>query len=283
MKQIQFPNGKTVPALGQGTWHMGRDSTARKEEADALRHGMDLGMTLIDTAEMYHDAELVVAEALKGRRHEAWVVSKVLPANASFTATVAACETSLKRLDIECIDLYLLHWPGSYPLRETLGAFQALVEQGKIGGYGVSNFDIAEMQDAWTTTGGDKIATNQLFYNLQHRAIEWDLLPWCRQKRLPVMAYSPLNQGRLDSAVLDQIAERHNATRFQVALAWVLHQHQVIAIPKSSKISHLDQNHAALDIRLSEQDLQQIDQAFAPPSGPVAIEMTGSAVFGSII
>ncbi len=253
---------------------MGHDASLRKQEAAALRYGMDLGMVLIDTAEMYHDAELVVAEALLGRREEAFVVSKVLPGNASCKGTIAACERSLGRLGIECMDLYLLHWSGSFPIEETLEAFQILVAQGKIASYGVSNLNANQMKNAWSVSGGTEIATNQLYYNLMHRGIEWDLLPWCRGKNIPIMAYSPLNQGRLDAEILDQIAKRHNASRYQVALAWLLHQDDVIVIPKSAKKSHIEQNYAALDIKLSSEDLALINQFCPPPGHAVPLDMT---------
>ncbi|MEJ2178216.1 MAG: aldo/keto reductase [Gammaproteobacteria bacterium] len=273
MKSIHFPDNREVHVLGQGTWFMGLDPRARTREADALRYGLDLGMTLIDTAEMYNDAELVVADALKGRRNEAFVVSKVLPSNASKSGTVLACEKSLSRLKIECLDLYLLHWTGSYPVEETLEAFERLVADGKIAGYGVSNLDTDQLQRAWNCPGGAHIATNQVLYNLRHRGIEWDLLPWCREHRIPIMAYSPLNQGRLDSDVLNQIAADHNVSRFQVALAWLLEQDSVIVIPKAVNKAHIDENHAALDILLSYEEIQQINAAFPAPECAVALEM----------
>lgn len=268
MKTVRFPSGETVPALGQGTWYMGQDGASRPVEADALRHGMDLGMTLIDTAEMYDDAELVVAEALEGRREEAFVVSKVLPSNASLKGTVRACERSLDRLRIDCIDLYLLHWEGQHPIEDTLEAFQRLVDQGKIRHYGVSNLDTDALSRAWKAPGGDAIVTNQVLYNLLERGIEWELLPWCRQRELPVMAYSPLNQGRLYPEVLAQIGQRHGISRHQVALAWVLQQDNVIAIPKSADREHVAQNRAAADVVLTSEELKQLDREFPPPGGP---------------
>ncbi len=244
---------------------MGIDRSAYKQEADALRYGMDLGMTLIDTAEMYNDAELVVADAIQGRRHEVTIVNKVLPGNASREGTIQACERSLKRLKIENIDVYLLHWAGHHPLEQTLEAFERLVEQGKIASYGVSNFNHNEIQQAWNLTGGSSIATNQVLYNLQQRGIEWDLLPWCRDHGMPVMAYCPLNQGQLPPDVLEQVALRHNATRFQIALAWLLQHPDIIVIPKASDKTHTDQNFAALGIRLTNEELKQIDRTFSPP------------------
>jgi diketogulonate reductase-like aldo/keto reductase len=273
MKQVRLPDNTVVSALGQGTWHMGRNTSSFEQESNALRYGMDLGMNLIDTAEMYHDAELVVARALSGRREEAFVVSKVLPSNASYQGTIDACERSLGRLGIECIDLYLLHWAGTHPIDETLDAFQRLVSQGKIARYGVSNLDIHEMQAAWSVPGGDRIATNQLYYNLMHRGIEWDLLPWCRKKRVPIMAYSPLNQGRLDLATLEQVAARHHANSYQIALSWLLMQDDVIVIPKSARTHHIDHNYAALDIKLSVEDLADIDRKCPPPDRATGLEV----------
>jgi diketogulonate reductase-like aldo/keto reductase len=273
MKQIKLPDNKFVSALGQGTWHMGRDASLYEQESNALRYGMDLSMNLIDTAEMYHDAELVVARALRGRREEAFVVSKVLPGNASYKGTIDACERSLGRLGVECIDLYLLHWAGAHPIEETLEAFQRLVSQGKIARYGVSNLDIHEMEVAWSMPGGDRIATNQLYYNVMHRGIEWDLLPWCREKGMPIMAYSPLNQGRLDSAALEQVAMRHHTSPHQIALAWLLMQDDVIVIPKSARKHHIDQNYAALDIKLTDEDLVKIDQKCPPPDHATGLDI----------
>lgn len=273
MKSIHLPGNSEVHVLGQGTWFMGVDASKRHQEADALRYGLDLGMTLIDTAEMYNDAELVVAEALKGRRNEAFVVSKVLPTNASKQGTIRACETSLSRLGIECIDLYLLHWSGPYPIEETLEAFERLVAQGKISRYGVSNLDINQIKEAWASPGGDQIATNQVLYNLNHRGIEWDLLPWCREHHLPIMAYSPLNQGQLATEALEQIGIRHNANGFQIALAWLLEQDGVIVIPKAADKAHIDQNHAALDIQLSYDELKQISEVFPGPDHAVPLQM----------
>lgn len=272
-RTIKFGQSHKIPALGLGTWHMGMNSLKRSSEANAIRLGLDLGLTLVDTAEMYHDAEKVVAKALAGRRQDAYVVSKVLPSNASLSGTIAACERSLKRLKMECIDLYLLHWTGSYPLSETLEAFETLVAQGKILEYGVSNFDTLDMQDACALKGGGKIATNQVLYNLECRGIEWDLLPWCRDRNIPVMAYSPLNQGNMDFSGLDAIARRHNVNSYQIALAWVLHQSQVCVIPKSANPDHVRLNVEAANIRLDQQDMNEIDRAFPPPSSRSPLEI----------
>ena len=273
MKSIHFPDNREVHVLGQGTWFMGADSSKKRQEVDALRYGLDLGMTLIDTAEMYDDAELVVAEAIKGRRNEAFIVSKVLPSNASRSGTMRACETSLSRLNVECLDLYLLHWAGPFPIEETLEAFDRLLSDGKIAGYGVSNIDTDQLRKTWSAPGGDRIATNQVLYNLQHRGIEWDLLPWCREHRVPVMAYSPLNQGRLESEVLKRIAEAHNVNQYQIALAWLLEQEGLIVIPKSANRSHIDQNHAALDIQLNYEEIALINRAFPAPECAEPLEM----------
>jgi diketogulonate reductase-like aldo/keto reductase len=268
MRTLSLPSGRVVPILGQGTWEMGEKSSRRQDEVDALRQGLDLGMTLIDTAEMYAEggAEKVVAEAIAGRRAEVFVVSKVYPHNATRRGAVEACERSLKRLKTDYLDLYLLHWRGSVPLAETLEAFQRLKEEGKIRDYGVSNFDVADMEEAIDYPGGEAIATDQVLYNLARRGVEWDLLPWCRKYSIPVMAYSPIEQGRvLDNTVLKAIASRHKATPAQIALAWLLRQDGVIAIPKSSRPEHVRENHASLNVILTEDDLTDLDRAFPPP------------------
>lgn len=273
MKQITFHDGSTVPALGQGTWYMGLDNRQRTLEADSLRHGLDAGLKIIDTAEMYHDAELVVAEAIKGRRDNAFVVSKVLPSNASYDGTMAACERSLRRLGIDCLDLYLLHWSGSHPIEETLAGFQQLVSDGKIRRYGVSNLDCGELESALVAPFGEAIATNQVLYNLWHRGIEWDLLPACDKHNIPVMAYSPLNQGNLAADVLNQVGLRHNINSHQVALAWILQRDNIIAIPKAANSKHVEQNLVAAEIEFSDEDLNQLNITFPPPSSPVPLEM----------
>ena len=252
---------------------MGKNRLERNSEGDAIRLGLDLGMTLIDTAEMYDDAELVVGKALKGRRDDAYIVSKVLPGNASFRGTIKACEKSLKRMGVERMDLYLLHWPGNYPVQETLDAFVQLREQGKIAAFGVSNFDVSEMEEAWECPGGPAIATNQVLYNLERREVEGELLGWCRQRNVPLMAYSPFNQGRLDSAPLQAVAQRHNAGPYQIALAWLLHQDNVIVIPKSAREGHIRENHAAADISLTNLDLEKINRAFPAPAGASSLKM----------
>lgn len=271
-----LPSGEAVPALGQGTWHMGDLPARRAAEVAALRAGMDLGMTLIDTAEMYGDgaAERLVGQAVAGRRDQAFIVSKVLPHHATRGGTVAACEASLKRLATDRIDLYLLHWRGGVPLEDTLAGFADLQSAGKIRHWGVSNFDVDDMAELNALTGGGAVAANQVLYNLTRRGIEFDLLPQCGASGVPVMAYSPIEQGRLlHDPTLADIASRHHAAPAAVALAWVLRQPGMIAIPKASTASHVGQNHAALDISLNQEDLAALDRAFAPPRSKQALEM----------
>lgn len=267
MKTVTLPGGESVPALGLGTWHMGERGSDRAAEADALRLGLDLGMTLIDTAEMYASggSEEVVGDAIAGRRDGLFIVSKVLPYNADHTGTVEACETSLRRMGIETIDLYLLHWPGSSPLEETFGAFEQLQRDGKIRHWGVSNFDTGEMEDVHDA-GRGACATNQILYNLSRRGPEFDLLPWCERKGMPVMAYSPLEQGRLAGhAALGAVAGKHGVSDLTIALAWVLRRDGVIAIPKAARQEHVRANAGALEVVLDEEDLVALDAAFPPP------------------
>jgi len=276
VRTTRLPSGEQVPVLGQGTWHMGESARERKTEAAALRAGLDLGLTLIDTAEMYANggAEEVVAEAIAGRRDETFIVSKVLPENATERGTIAACERSLKRLKTDRIDLYLLHWRGSPPLAGTLKAFAALKRDGKIRHWGVSNFDMSDMDELWALPGGRDCASNQVLYNLRRRGIEHDVLPWCQQYGIPVMAYSPVEQGRLlDHRALADIAKAHGATPAQVALAWVMRAEGLIAIPKAGTIPHVKENRAALDLRLTKDDFAALDRAFPPPKGPRPLEM----------
>ena len=276
MRTVTLPSGEAVPALGQGTWYMGEGRRPAAEEAAALRLGLDLGMTLIDTAEMYASggAELVVAEAIHGRRDEVFLVSKVLPSNASRKGTVAACEASLRRLGTDRLDLYLLHWRGGVPLAETVAGMEALVQAGKIRHWGVSNLDTDDMEELAALPGGEACATNQVLYNLTRRGIEWDLLPWCRERAMPIMAYSPIEQGRLlRKNALKEVAARHGATPAQVALAWVMRDPVVIAIPKAGDESHVRENRMALDIRLTAQDLADLDRAFPPPTRKQPLEL----------
>ncbi|TPK89877.1 aldo/keto reductase [Mesorhizobium sp. B2-4-12] len=276
VRTTTLPSGEAVPVLGQGTWKMGEDSRRRSDEVNALRLGLDLGVTLIDTAEMYASggAEEVVAEAMAGHRAEVILVSKVLPSNASRAGVQRACADSLKRLRTDRIDLYLLHWPGSVPLAETVEAFEALKKAGKIRHWGVSNFDTQEMEELVGLPAGDGVQTNQVLYNLSRRGLEFDLAPWSRQRGIPLMAYSPVEQGALArNARLDTVAARHNATAAQIALAWVMHQEGVIAIPKASSQEHVRQNFAALDIELTSEDLADLDRAFPPPTRKRGLEM----------
>ncbi|TIL45055.1 MAG: aldo/keto reductase [Mesorhizobium sp.] len=276
IRTTTLPSGEAVPVLGQGTWKMGEDARRHADEVNALKLGLDLGMTLIDTAEMYASggAEEVVADAIAGRRDEVFLVSKVLPSNASRTGVPAACEASLRHLRTDRIDLYLLHWPGSVPLAETVEAFEALKKAGKIRHWGVSNFDTHEMEELVSLPAGDSVQTNQILYNLSQRGPEFDLAPWSRQRGIPLMAYSPVDQGVLArNASLEAIAARHDATPAQLALAWVMAQDGVIAIPKASKQEHIRQNVAALDIELTREDFAEIDRAFPPPRRKQGLQM----------
>jgi diketogulonate reductase-like aldo/keto reductase len=271
---VTLPSGEKVPQLGQGTWHMGESSRRRGEEIAALQLGLDLGMTLIDTAELYADAELVVAEAIKGRRDECFIVTKVLPENSTRARTIAACERSLKRLNTDRIDLYLLHWRGRPRLEETLSAFQALVSAGSIRYWGVSNFDVSDMEELFALPGGDACAANQVLYNLRRRGIEAGVLPWCQARDVPIQAYSPIEQGRLlRDRVLTGVAIRHRATTAQIALAWVLRQPDMMVIPKAATLEHVRENRAALDIELTAQDFAELNRAFPPPAGPRPLEL----------
>ena len=276
VRTTRLPSGEAIPSLGQGTWGMAEDVRRRKEEVAALRLGIDLGMTLIDTAEMYADggAEVLVGEAIAGRRDELFLVSKVLPENATKPGTVAACEHSLRRLGTDRLDLYLLHWRGNVPLEETLDAFAALVDAGKIRYWGVSNFDVVDMIELRGVTGGVDVAADQVLYNLTRRGIEYDLLPWCRKRSIPIMAYSPIEQGRLlGHRELKSIAARHNAKPAQVALAWLLRQDGIVAIPKAAKLAHVRENHAALELRLTKEDLAALDRAFPAPTEAMPLAM----------
>jgi diketogulonate reductase-like aldo/keto reductase len=255
---------------------MAEDPRRRATEIAALRLGLDLGMTLIDTAEMYSEgaAEELVGKAIAGRRDEVFLVSKVLPHHATANGTIAACEASLRRLGTDRLDLYLLHWRGSLPLAGTLIGFATLLREGKIRYWGVSNFDVADMEELVALPGGSNVATNQVLYNLMRRGIEWDLLLWCDLHRIPIMAYSPIEQGHLlHHPVLLGVAARHGATPAQIALAWVLRHKHVIAIPKAGTPAHVRENRAALDIQLTKQDLADLNRAFPPPSEPQSLEM----------
>lgn len=264
------PVQRQVPVIGQGTWYI--DDAHRPTAVAALRRGLDLGMTHIDTAEMYGDAELVVGEAIAGRRDEVFLVSKVLPSNASRGGTVAACERSLARLRTDRLDCYLLHWPGSYPLEDTFEAFEGLREQGKILSWGVSNFDVPDLEEAWAAGGEGRMACNQVLYHLEERAIEHAVLPWCEERGVAVVAYSPFGHGSFpgpDSPggrVLEEIAASHGATARQVALRFLVRQPSTFAIPKASSPEHAADNAGAGALQLTEDELARIDRAF--PLGP---------------
>ena len=276
MKTVALPSGERVPAFGLGTWMMAQNEAARAEEIATLRLGLDLGATLIDTAEMYGEgrAEELIGEAIARRRDPVFLVSKVYPHNASRHDAVLACERSLRRLKTDRIDLYLLHWRGSVPLSETMEAFMALQQSGKIRHYGVSNLDLADMQELWKVPGGSGTATNQVLYNLTRRGIEWDLLPQLRARGVPVMAYSPIEQGKLiRNRKLTDFVQRHGMTPAMVALAWLLASDDVIVIPKTGNRERLRENLAAVEIRLTTAQLSELDQLFPPPKGPRPLEM----------
>jgi diketogulonate reductase-like aldo/keto reductase len=276
VRTTKLPSGEAVPVLGQGTWHLAEARHRHKEEVQALRLGLDLGMTLIDTAEMYAEggAEELVGEAIEGRRKDVFLVSKVLPHNATVRGTMLACDRSLRRLRTNHLDLYLLHWRGSVPLEHTITAFDALVKAGKIRYWGVSNFDTSDMEEVAALDEGGDLATDQVLYNLARRGPEYDLLPWCRQRHIPIMAYSPIEQGRiLEHSTLEAVAIRHSATPAQVALAWVLQQDGVIAIPKAGSARHVRENRGALEVRLTRQDMAELDRAFPLPTEPRPLEM----------
>lgn len=276
IRTTTLPNGSKVPVLGQGTWKMGEDRRRRADEVAALRLGVDLGMTLIDTAEMYASggSEEVVREAMEGRRDEVFLVSKVLPSNASRAGVIRACEQSLKRLGTDRLDLYLLHWRGSVPLADTVAAFETLRGQGKILGWGVSNFDLDDMAELAAVPGGKFVQTNQVLYNLSSRGIDYELLPQSARDGIPVMAYSPVGQGDLtQDKRLGAIGERHGATAAQIALAWTLRHPHVIAIPKAGSLDHVRDNRAAVDIVLSAADLAELDRLFPPPGRKQPLDM----------
>jgi len=273
---VNLPGGETVPAFGLGTWHMGEDRRRAADETAAVRLGIELGMNLIDTAEMYGNghAEEIVAEASKGLRDRLFIVSKVLPYNASQRGVVEACERSLKRLNTDRIDLYLLHWRGSVPLADTLAGFERLRRDGKIRHHGVSNFNTEDMREWVALSGGETVAANQILYNLSRRGPEFELIPWCRERGVAIMAYSPLEQGRmLNNRGLREVAARHGATPAQVALAWLLRQEGMIVIPKATKLDHARENRAAADLRLDDEDLAALDRAFPPPTSRTPLGM----------
>jgi len=281
MKTIQFHGESALPAIGQGTWYMGENAALRSQEVAALQAGLDLGLKVIDTAEMYAEgaAEEVVGEALRGRRDQAWLVSKVYPWNAGEVDAIEACERSLRRLQTDYLDLYLLHWRGNVPLEETIRAMESLQQQGKIRYWGVSNFDHDDMLELWQEPGGKSCLTNQVLYHLASRGIEYDLLPQFQQREMPIMAYCPLAQaGRLRQALIDdahlqQIAQQKGISVAQVLLAWVIRQQGVLAIPKASSVAHVQQNAAALSINLTDEELSIIDRAFPAPQSKTALDV----------
>ena len=277
LRTTKLPSGEALPVLGQGTWRMGENARARKTEVAALRLGIDLGMTLIDTAEMYADggAERIVGEAISGRRDDVFVVTKFYPQNATRGRMAAACERSLTRLATDRIDLYLLHWRGDVPLKETLAGFDALLRSQKIRYAGVSNFDVEDLAElARLKEGLQRIVTNEVLYNLERRGIEWDLIPWMRRRHRPIIAYSPVEEGLLahPHPVLTAVAKRHDATPAQIALAWVIREDGIIAIPKAARTAHVRENRGAADIRLSKRDLEELDESFPQPEGKKPLE-----------
>ncbi len=276
MPSVTLPNGEAVPAYGQGTWHMGEDRRRAADEEAALKLGIELGVTLIDTAEMYGNgvAEEIVGRATAGLRNRLFIVSKVLPYNASQKGVIDACERSLKRLKTDRIDLYLLHWRGSVPLPETIAGFARLQKDGKIRHHGVSNFNTEDMQEWVGLAGGEAVAANQILYNLGRRGPEWELIPWCRERAVAIMAYTPLEQGRmLTNRALKEVASRHGRSAAQVALAWLLRQDGMIVIPKATQPEHVRDNRAALDLALDDADLALLDRAFPPPKGRTSLGM----------
>ncbi len=276
MKFVNLPSGEQVPALGMGTWMIGEDRTTRAEEIATLQRGIDLGMKLIDTAEMYGEgeSETLIGEAIKGRRDRVFLVSKFYPHHASLRGTQTACEGSLKRLGVNCLDLYLLHWRGNVPLQETIEALEHLQAQGKIRHWGVSNLDTADMQELCDQPDGHRVAANQVLYNLSRRGIEWDLLPWCAERQIPLMAYSPIEQARLlRHSGLRDLARRLGMTPSQLALAWLLRHDQLIAIPRTSTRVHLEENFTALQCTLDAATLAELDRMFPPPRQASPLEM----------
>jgi aldehyde reductase len=276
IKKVRMPAGDSVPALGQGTWAMGEDPALRRQEIASLRAGLDRGLRLVDTAEMYGDGrtESLVGEAIAGRRDEVFLVSKVYPHNASIAGMQRACADSLRRLKTDRIDLYLLHWAGSVPMEETLAGFARLQRDGHIRSWGVSNLDTAEMDALWSLPGGGGVQTDQVLYNLTRRGVEWDLRPWLREHGVPLMAYSPIEQGRLARhRGLAVFAKRHGATPAQVALAWLLAKDDVIVIPKTANAARVDENLGALALQLDPAALAELDALFPPPHGPGPLEM----------
>lgn len=276
IRTVTLPDGASVPALGLGTWYMGEQSATRATEVAALRTGMDCGLTLIDTAEMYGDgaAEELVGKAIAGRRDSVYLVGKVLPSHATRRGTVEACQASLRRLGTDHLDMYLLHWRGRVPLAETVAGFEDLVQAGSIGGWGVSNFDVRDLDEMASVPGGERVQTDQVLYNLNRRGLEYDLLPRCRQAGVPLMAYSPVDHGRLlENPAVRDMASAKGATAAQLALAWVLRLPQVFAVVKASTPARVTENRAAMEISFSTAELEELDRMFPPPSSKVPLEM----------
>lgn len=275
-RSVVLPSGERIAALGQGTWHFAERPARRAEEIASIRLGIDLGMTVVDTAEMYAAgaSEVLVGEAIAGYRDEVFLVDKVLPSHATRAGTVRACEASLARLGTDRIDLYLLHWRGGVPLAETVAGFVDLMERGLIRYWGVSNLDADDLAELLGVPGGDQMQTDQILYNLVRRGPEYGLLPWLSGRRIPIMAYSPIEQGRLlGHPALGEVARRHGATPAQIALAWVLRDDRVNAIPRAGTLEHVRENAAALRIHLGDEDLASLDRAFPPPTRPRPLEM----------
>ena len=273
---LPLPSGRAMPIFGVGTWRMGESARIRADEVKAVGAAIERGVTLIDTAEMYGDgeAEGIVADAMEKRRDDLFIVSKVLPSNSSKRGTIAACERSLRRLNTDRIDLYLLHWRGGTPLSETVAAFQELKAAGKILDWGVSNFDMHDMQELAALDRNGECASNQVLYNLTRRGIEFDLVPFCLERNIPIMAYSPLEQARmLGDAALQTVAQRHKVSAAQVALAWLMRQPGIVTIPKATSLKHLDENIAAIDLKLTADDLKALDAHFPPPKRATSLDM----------
>ncbi len=273
---LTLPSGRDIPALGIGTWNMGESNAEEAQEVASIRKAVELGMTVVDTAEMYADgrSEEIVGKAIADLRDEVFLVSKVYPFNASATGTIEACERSLKRLGVDHLDLYLLHWRGSHPLEETVAAFEKLKQSGKIRDWGVSNFDTDDMEELFEVENGSHCAVNQVLYNLSRRGVEYDLLPWCQEKGVPLMAYSPIEQGRiLNNHELIRIAKAYQATPAQVALAFLLERDGVLAIPKSAKPERVEENRGATDLDISDEDWASLDAAFPPPTRKTSLAM----------
>ncbi|WP_280137075.1 aldo/keto reductase [Terribacillus halophilus] len=279
MKMIKLPDGTEIPAIGQGTWNMGDDESRRHDEIQALRTGIDQGLFVIDTAEMYGKgrSECLVREAIINRRDEVFLVSKVLPSNAAYEDVLEACNRSLERLGTDYLDMYLLHWRGAVPLAETVAAFEQLKEVGKIKRWGVSNFDTDDMEELWNVENGKNCATNQVLYNLTARGIEYDLIPWHQEKRVPIMAYCPLAQGDrqeiLQNGAVRDLAKKYEVSVSQIALAWTVQTGQVLSIPKAGQAAHVIENAEAGNLILSKEDLAKLNKEFPPPTSKVPLEV----------